>query len=160
MGTCIIALMRFSARADYALVPRSTGRGQQRPCHGRSVCPCPADTGQVPGNLLTQLRREGLSAASADPTADSGWRARRRDSLADYQGHRRPAAGVRGERPENVTYPGVAEALQQVWIALRANERAVLKQVTLADIVSGTLPDMVRPLTETQRLGLRTARPA
>jgi DNA-binding IscR family transcriptional regulator len=42
----------------------------------------------------------------------------------------------------------VAEPLQQVWIALRANERAVLEQVTLADIVSGTLPDMVRNLTE------------
>jgi hypothetical protein len=42
----------------------------------------------------------------------------------------------------------VAEPLQQVWIALRANERAVLEQVTLADIVSGTLPDKVRHLTE------------
>jgi len=56
--------------------------------------------------------------------------------------------GVRGERPENITYPGVAEPLQQVWIALRANERAVLEQVTLADIVSGNLPDMIRNLTE------------
>ena len=56
--------------------------------------------------------------------------------------------GVRGERPENVSYPGVAGPLQQVWIALRANERAVLEQVSLADIVSGNLPDMVRTLTE------------
>jgi DNA-binding IscR family transcriptional regulator len=42
----------------------------------------------------------------------------------------------------------VAEPLQQVWIALRANERAVLEQVTLADIVSGTLPDTIKNLTE------------
>ena len=55
--------------------------------------------------------------------------------------------GVRGERPENVSYPGVAEPLQEVWIALRANERAVLEQVTLADIVSGSLPDTIRHLT-------------
>jgi hypothetical protein len=27
-----------------------------------------------------------------------------------------------------------------VWIALRANERAVLERVTLADIISGNLP--------------------
>ena len=46
------------------------------------------------------------------------------------------------------TYPGAAEPLQQVWIALRANERAVLEQVTLADIVARNLPDMVRLLTE------------
>jgi DNA-binding IscR family transcriptional regulator len=45
----------------------------------------------------------------------------------------------------------VAEPLQQVWIALRANERAVLEQVTLADIVSGELPDVVRHLTENPR---------
>ena len=47
---------------------------------------------------------------------------------------------MRGERPENVSYPGAAEPLQRVWIALRANERAVLETVTLADIVSGELP--------------------
>ena len=41
--------------------------------------------------------------------------------------------------------------LRQVWIALRANERAVLEQVTLADIVAGNLPDMVRHLTENPR---------
>ena len=56
--------------------------------------------------------------------------------------------GVSGERPENITYPGAAEPLQQVWIALRANERAVLEQVTLAGIVSGNLPETVRHLTE------------
>ena len=54
--------------------------------------------------------------------------------------------GVRGERPENVSYPGAAEPLQRVWIALRANERAVLETVTLADIVSGELPEQVAVL--------------
>jgi len=55
---------------------------------------------------------------------------------------------VRGERPENVTYPGAAEPLQRVWIALRANERAILETVTLDDIVSGELPDLVKALIE------------
>ena len=58
---------------------------------------------------------------------------------------------MRGERPENLGYTGAAEPLQTVWIALRANERAVLETVTLADIVSGNLPDMVRHLTENPR---------
>ena len=35
-----------------------------------------------------------------------------------------------------------------MWIALRANERAILETVTLDDIVSGELPDLVKSLTE------------
>jgi hypothetical protein len=53
---------------------------------------------------------------------------------------------VRGERPENVGYTGAAEPLQQVWIALRASERAILEEVTLDQIVSGKLPDTVTRL--------------
>jgi len=112
---------------------------------------------QIPGKfletILTQLRRAGLIRSQRGP--DGGfWLARPASeiSLADIirviDGQ---LLGVRGERPENITYPGVAEPLQQVWIALRANERAVLEQVTLADIVSGNLPDMVRHLTENPR---------
>jgi Rrf2 family protein len=59
--------------------------------------------------------------------------------------------GVRGERPENVGYIGAAEPLQSVWIALRANERAILEEVTLAHIVSGQLPERVVELTDDPR---------
>ena len=58
---------------------------------------------------------------------------------------------MRGERPENLGYVGAAEPLQKVWIALRANERAVLEEVTLEHIVSGQLPDRVRTLADNQR---------
>ena len=102
---------------------------------------------------MTQLRRAGLIRSQRGP--DGGfWLAKPASeiSLADIirviDGQ---LLGVRGERPENITYPGVAEPLQQVWIALRANERAILETVTLADIVSGNLPDMVRHLTENPR---------
>ena len=54
---------------------------------------------------------------------------------------------VRGERPEKVGYAGAAEPLQQVWIALRANERAILEAVTLQHIVSGELPARIQELT-------------
>jgi hypothetical protein len=47
-----------------------------------------------------------------------------------------------------VSYPGSAAPLQRVWIALRANERAVLEAVTLADIVSGQLPRAVAVLAD------------
>jgi Rrf2 family protein len=55
-----------------------------------------------------------------------------------------PIANVRGERPEQVEYAGAAEALREVWIAVRGNLRAVLETTTLADLAAGQLPDEVR----------------
>jgi len=115
-----MTVMRLSARADYAL------------------------------RAAIELRRAGLIRSQRGPEGGF-WLARPATeiSLADIirviDGQ---LTGVRGERPENISYPGVAGPLQQVWIALRANERAVLERVTLADIVSGELPDVVRQLTE------------
>ncbi len=49
-------------------------------------------------------------------------------------------AEVHGQRPEEVTYPGVAAELAAVWVAARAAYRRVLEEVTLADVVAGRLP--------------------
>ena len=59
-----------------------------------------------------------------------------------------PLANVRGLRPERLEYIGPATSLLQVWIALRANMRAVLERVTLEDLVTGNLPPEVVELTE------------
>jgi hypothetical protein len=48
--------------------------------------------------------------------------------------------------PESVTYGGAAERLQDVWIAVRANLRAVLERVSIADVARGELPDSVADL--------------
>lgn len=50
-----------------------------------------------------------------------------------------PLADVRGERPDALDYPDDLAALQRAWIAVRANLRAVLEQVTLADLRDGQL---------------------
>jgi Rrf2 family protein len=55
-------------------------------------------------------------------------------------------ADVHGQRPEDVEYPGAAAALTTVWIAARAAYRRVLEEVTLADVVAGTLPGTVTDL--------------
>ena len=47
-----------------------------------------------------------------------------------------PLASVRGEPPEVTTYPGPAEPLQRVWIALRTSLRRVVEVVTIADIAA------------------------
>jgi Rrf2 family protein len=73
-----------------------------------------------------------------------------------------PLADVRGIAPEDTSYEGPAERLQEVWIALRANVRAVLEAVTLADLVEDRLPAAVvalasRPESWITRAGARRA---
>ncbi len=53
---------------------------------------------------------------------------------------------MRGLPPNEVAYPGPAAPMQDVWIAVRANLRAVLDHTTIAQIASGKLPAAVRRL--------------
>src|SRR5882724_4888763 len=149
-GTCIMTLMRLSARADYAL---RAAIELAAASSGHVTADQLARAQQIPGKfletILTQLRRAGLVRSQRGP--DGGfWLARpaAEISLADIiRAIDGPLVGVRGERPENLGYTGAAEPLQTVWIALRANERAILEDVSLAHIVSGQLPDDVRRLS-------------
>ena len=54
-----------------------------------------------------------------------------------------PLTEVRGERPDRVTYTGSAAPVKDVWLALRVNERRILESVSVADIVTGQLPNAV-----------------
>jgi len=58
-----------------------------------------------------------------------------------------PLADIQDSAPEETSYPGHAERLRDVWIAVRANLRAVLEKVTLADVTSGRLPAEIEELT-------------
>jgi Rrf2 family protein len=143
--------MRLSARSDYALRAAIELAASKE---GHVTSDQLAKAQQIPGKfleaILTQLRRAGLVRSQRGP--DGGfWLARPADeiSLADIiRAIDGPLLGVRGERPENLGYVGAAEPLQAVWIALRANERAILEEVTLAHMVSGELPERVRALAE------------
>ncbi|MGY1838929.1 MULTISPECIES: RrF2 family transcriptional regulator [unclassified Modestobacter] len=57
-------------------------------------------------------------------------------------------AEVHGQRPEDVEYPGPAAPLANVWVAAREAYRRVLENVTLADVVAGTMPPQVAELIE------------
>src|SRR5262249_60470510 len=97
-------------------------------------------------SILLQLRRGGVVNAQRGPEGGY-WLARPAGeiSLADVirviDG---PLANVRGHRPEDLGYQGAAAALQEGWIALRASERGILDLVTVADVVSGGLPERGR----------------
>lgn len=57
-----------------------------------------------------------------------------------------PLAEVRGLRPHETAYEGVAEHLPAVWVAVRASLRQVLDGTSLADVLTGDLPAHVREL--------------
>ncbi|HZZ96939.1 MAG TPA: Rrf2 family transcriptional regulator [Jatrophihabitantaceae bacterium] len=59
-----------------------------------------------------------------------------------------PLAEVRGLRPHETTYTGVAAHLPDVWIAVRASLRRVLDETTLAHVLSGKLPAAVRRMVD------------
>ena len=140
--------MRTTAKADYAvraaielaaagdlLTAEQIAQGQEIPVNFLE-------------NILRDLRRAGLvesrrgqagGSTLAGPAAETSVP----DVIRAVEG---PLANVRGQAPEALDYPGSAEKLRDVWIALRANVRAVLEQVTLADIAGGTLPPHVDEL--------------
>jgi Rrf2 family protein len=57
-----------------------------------------------------------------------------------------PLAEVRGLRPHETTYSGVAEHLPEVWVAVRSSLRRVLDEVTLAQVLTGKLPAHIKKL--------------
>lgn len=59
-----------------------------------------------------------------------------------------PLAEVRGLRPHETTYSGVAEHLPQVWVAVRSAIRGVLDETTLAHVLGGNLPAHVAELLD------------
>ena len=99
-------------------------------------------------NILAELRRAGIlqSQRGTDGgywlTVPAG-----EVSVADIvRAVEGPLADVRRTPPEDLDYPGAAQALQRVWLAARASLRDVLEVVTVADIVTGRLPAPVEDL--------------
>lgn len=73
-------------------------------------------------------------------------------SLADiFRAVDGPLADVHDESLRDLRYDGPAEALPQVWMAIRGSLRRVLETVTLADLVAGELPPDVADLAREYR---------
>jgi Rrf2 family protein len=141
--------VRVSAKADYAIrAAVELAAAAPGPVKGERL----AQAQQIPPNflenILADLRNAGLVASKRG--AEGGyWLARPADeiSLADViRAVDGPLANVRGMRPEQATYGGSAERMRDVWVAVRASLRAVLEQVTLADLARGELPASVEAL--------------
>lgn len=144
--------MRLSAKADYALraAAELAAADEGAPLKAEQIAAAQKIPPKFLESILLQLRNGGLVRSQRG--AEGGyWLARpaAEITLADVirvvDG---PLASVRGERPESLAYGGAAEPLGRVWIAVRANLRAILETVTLADLAAGELPRDVVALTE------------
>lgn len=101
-------------------------------------------------NILGELRHAGLVRSHRG--AEGGFRLARdasEISVADViRAVEGPLASVRGAPPEESQYNGASEALLRVWIAVRANLRHVVEEVTVADVASGKLPKAIDKLAD------------
>lgn len=143
--------MHVTAKADYAVraVIELASSTKDAPRKVDDVAQAQAIPVSFLENILTQLRSSGIVRSQRGPEGGY-WLAKPADSVSLAQIIRAvegPLVGVRGQRPEEIEYVGSAEALQQVWIALRANLRKVLEHVTVADVSAGKLPKDVLALT-------------
>jgi Rrf2 family protein len=141
--------MRISAKADYAVrAALELAAADDPPVKGERLAQAQGIPLKFLENILIDLRHSSIVASQRGP--DGGYRLARpaaevtvADVVRAVDG---PLAVVHGEPPEEIAYEGVASGLQQVWVALRASVRAVLEEVTLADIVEGSIPPSVLEL--------------
>lgn len=143
--------MQVNAKVDYALRALSElANAHPDPMKAEAIARAQSIPPKFLENILLELRHAGIVLSQRG--ADGGYRLGRpaeEISLAEVirvvDG---PLANVRGLRPESLEYTGPAESLIQVWIALRANMRAVLENVSLEELRTGNLPENVIELTE------------
>jgi Rrf2 family protein len=142
--------VRISAKADYAVrataeLAAATGRG---PLKADRIAQAQSIPLRFLLNILSELKHARI--VQSHRGAEGGYELARppeQITLADViRAVEGPLASVHEERPEEITYRGPAESLQEVWISVRANLRAVLEAVTLADLAAGSLPASVKSL--------------
>lgn len=147
--------MDISARTDYAvralLMLAEQAQGAQGVVPAVSVDTL-ASRQTLPRKfleaILGDLRRAGIVISRRGPTG--GYllsRPAAQISVGDiFRAVDGPLAEVRGLRPHETSYGGVAQHLPVLWVAVRASLRRVLDGTSLEQLLTGTLPADVRRL--------------
>jgi Rrf2 family protein len=141
--------MYISAKVDYATrVLLTLAASDGAAIRGEMLAKAQGLPVRFVENTLVDLKRAGL--VTSHRGADGGYRLGRpakeiavADIIRALEG---PLAEVHGLRPDQRSYEGPAEHLQDVWVALRAAMRDVLEAVTLDRVLSGKLPAPVAKL--------------
>lgn len=144
--------MRVSAKTDYALraMLELAATAGEHPVKAETLAEAQGIPAPFLQNILQTLRNGGLVESRRGQVG--GHRLARPPeeiTLADViRAVDGPLGQVAGRAPEDVAYAGAAEHLRDAYVALRAGVRAVLEQLTLADLLAGRLPAEVRALLE------------
>ena len=143
--------MRVSAKIDYALraAVELAAAESGEPMKAEAIAAAQDIPRKFLDNILQSLRHAGIVESRRGP--DGGHLLARPASevtVADVmRALEGPLANVGGRPPEAIDFAGPAQALREVWVALRVNLREVLEHVTLEDVARGELPDAVVELT-------------
>ena len=127
--------MRISAKADYAVraVVELAAATDDRPVKAERIATAQGIPLNFLENILGELRHAGIVRSHRG--AEGGFRLAKAAELITIADVIRavegPLASVRGGPPEDSEYIGAAEALLRVWIAVRANLRKVVENVTV-----------------------------
>ncbi len=145
--------MRISAKADYAVraaVELAAAADEEKPVKAERIATVQGIPLNFLENILSQLRQAGIVRSQRG--AEGGFKLAKQASQVTVADVIRavdgPLASVRGGPPEEAAYDGAAEALPRVWIAVRANLRAVVEHVTLADVAAGRIPAKINRLAD------------
>jgi Rrf2 family protein len=144
--------VRISAKADYAVraAVELANAEDDRPVKAERIANAQGIPLNFLENILGELRHAGIVRSHRG--AEGGFRLAKppeRVTIADIiRAVEGPLASVRGGPPEESHYPGAAEALPRVWIAVRANLRKVVEHVTVADVAHGRIPKAIDKLAE------------
>jgi Rrf2 family protein len=144
--------VRISAKADYAVraAVELAAAADDRPVKAERIATAQGIPLNFLENILGELRHAGIVRSQRG--ADGGFRLGKpadQVTIADViRAVEGPLASVRGGHPEDASYGGAASALPRVWIAVRANLRAVVEHVTLADVAGGRIPPKIDRLAE------------
>lgn len=141
--------LRVSARTDYAiraLTELAASGGE--PITAQRISLAQAIPLRFLLNILADLRRAGLVRSHRGRTP--GYVLTRPPAVVTLADAIRIVEGdlsrVHEVTPEGISYPGAAEPLRDVWLAVRSSLSLVLGSVTLADVAGGTLPPSVQVL--------------
>jgi Rrf2 family protein len=142
--------MRISAKSDYAV--RAMAELASAAADGAVKAEQIAVAQDIPLNFLLGILRELRNShlVRSQRGRDGGYVLSRPASeitLADViRAVDGPLANVRDLSLTELSYPGAAQSLRDVWMAVRGSLREVLENVTVADLASGRLPRNVRDL--------------
>jgi Rrf2 family protein len=143
--------MRISAKADYAVraAVEMAVAGDQ-PVKGEKLAEAQDIPLQFLEHILLELKHARLVRARRGARGGY-WLAQPPEEItlaSVIRAVEGPLANIQDLAPEATKYPGSAERLSDVWIAVRSSLRRVLEHVTIADLRDGKIPDDVMALTK------------